>query len=123
MLTVDLASHPAAEVEEFQSSGAEAAELVAGQGEVHVHVLRIRAGGAIGTHEAGFDQLFVVVSGAGWLSGPGGRVELAAGQAGRVRRGEMHSKGATTDMVALIVQVTRLGSGQEPDAPGHASPA
>ncbi len=108
MPIVDLRSHPAAPVLEIPSSGAEAAELASGLGDVHVHVLRVRAGGEVGSHEARFDQLFVVVSGRGWLSGVGGRVELEAGQSGFVRRGELHSKGAINDMVALIVQVTRL---------------
>jgi quercetin dioxygenase-like cupin family protein len=94
-----------APVSEFDSHGVAAAELMAGRGEAHVHVVRIHAGGAIGPHEAGFEQLFVVLAGAGWLEVERGRIDLEAGQACRVRRGEAHSKGAITDLVAVMIQV------------------
>jgi len=52
-----------------------------GSGAVHVHAVRIAPGGSIGRHEAGFDQLFLVVEGSGWAEGGDGvRVDLPAGK-------------------------------------------
>jgi quercetin dioxygenase-like cupin family protein len=108
MRLADLMSDPVTPVSEFDSYGAGAAELLAGHGESHVYVVRMQAGGAIGPHEAGFEQLFVVLSGAGWLEVESVRIDLAAGQACRVRRGEVHSKGATTNLVAVMIQVAEV---------------
>lgn len=90
----------------FASVSAWSSELAAGHGEAHLHVVRMHAGGEIGPHAAGFGQLFVVISGVGWLAGPdGARTVLEAGQAAHVARGTVHSKGAVSDVTALIVQV------------------
>jgi quercetin dioxygenase-like cupin family protein len=109
MKVLDLRSQALSPIVAFESSGASSVELAAGQGEAHVHTVRIQAGGIIGAHEAGFGQLFVVLSGLGWAAGPGGeRCRLEPGQAAFIRRGETHSKGAESDMVAVIVQVGQL---------------
>jgi quercetin dioxygenase-like cupin family protein len=49
-----------------------------------------------------------VLSGTGWLEVEGGRMDLAAGQACRVRRGEVHFKGAITSLVAVMIQVAEV---------------
>jgi quercetin dioxygenase-like cupin family protein len=105
---VDLATHPVEPVLAFEPQRAVSSEFAAGHGEAHVHVVRMQADGVVGPHEAGLDQLFVVVSGTGWLTCEGNRVELRAGQAGFVARGQVHSKGAITELVALAIQVTNL---------------
>jgi quercetin dioxygenase-like cupin family protein len=80
-----------------------------GVGEAHVYVQHFDPGGVIGPHEAGFGQLFVAVSGDGWVAGgDGGRMPLAQGQAAFIERGEIHSKGSETGMVAFMVQVRDL---------------
>jgi len=109
MRVLDLRSQALSPIVAFDSSGASSVELATGHGEAHVHALRIQAGGMIGAHEAGFGQLFVVLSGLGWAAGPSGeRCRLEAGQAALISRGETHSKGAESDMVAVIVQVEEL---------------
>jgi hypothetical protein len=45
-------------------------------------VLHFDPDGEIGMHEAGFDQLFLVVSGEAWLTVEGDTVELRSGEAG-----------------------------------------
>lgn len=109
MRLIELRSASCTPVREFSSAGAESVEVVAGQGEAHCHVVRLEAGGSIGLHEAGFGQLFVVLSGTAWVSGVDGQREpVAAGQAMLLERGEIHAKGATEPVVALIVQVRDL---------------
>ncbi len=99
----------AARIERFESHGAWSTPLGAGTGESHVYAIHFDAPGEIGPHEAGFDQLFLVVEGSGWAAGPdGARVPLRKGQAARFRRGEVHSKGSDVGMTAIMVQVETL---------------
>ena len=111
---IDLHQHPVQPIFSFESANAWSAEVAAGGGEARIHVVRMEAGGIIGPHEAQFGQLFLVVSGRGWLQGRNGRVELAAGQGAFVSRGENHSKGATSELTALIVQVFDLTAKEPP---------
>ena len=84
-------------------------ELVEGDGEAHAYLLYFEAGGHIGPHEAGFGQLFVALSGNGWVAGDDGlRTPLVEGQAALIRRGETHSKGSDTGLTALMIQVRDL---------------
>ena len=98
----------------FASRDASAAELAAGSGEAHVHVVHIAAGGEIGPHVTGFGQLFVCLDGSGWVAGDDGeRVSISAGEAAYFARGEGHSKGSATGLRALMIQVYDL----HPSAP------
>ena len=92
--------------------------VAAGAGEAHAYVLYFEPGGEIGPHEAGFGQLFVALSGAGWVAGGDGeRLPLAEGQAAFIERGEIHAKGSETGLTALMVQVRDLAA-TGPIAPG-----
>lgn len=51
---------------------ASAVELVEGEGEAHAYVVHLEPGGEIAAHEAGFGQLFVALSGSGWVAGGDG---------------------------------------------------
>lgn len=83
--------------------------LAEGGGEAHAYVLYFDPGGEIGPHEAGFGQLFLALSGAGWVAGSdGARISLVEGQAAFIDRGEVHSKGSETGLTALMVQVRDL---------------
>ena len=96
-------------VERFQSVGTWSRPLGHGRGDAHSYALHFDPGGEIGRHEAGFDQIFVVVEGSGWGAGADGiRKPLAAGQAALFRRGEMHSKGSEEGMKAIMIQVSEL---------------
>ncbi len=104
-------------IQRFESRGAWSTPLGHGEGEAHVYAIHFDAPGEIGPHEAGFDQLFVVVSGSGWASGADGvRKPLRAGEAARFRRGEWHAKGSDTGMTALMIQVRTLDDDVRPVA-------
>jgi quercetin dioxygenase-like cupin family protein len=93
----------------FASRDAAAAELAAGSGEAHAHIVHIAAGGEIGPHVTGFGQLFVVLDGSGWVAGDDGeRVSISAGEVAYFARGEGHSKGSATGLRALMIQVYDL---------------
>jgi quercetin dioxygenase-like cupin family protein len=84
-------------------------EIAEGEGEAHAYVLDFEAGGLIGPHEAGFGQLFVALSGAGWVAGEDGvRQSLREGEAAFIPRGEIHSKGSETGLTALMLQIRNL---------------
>jgi quercetin dioxygenase-like cupin family protein len=86
-------------------------ELAEGQGEAHAYVLYFEPGGEIGPHEAGFGQLFLAVSGSGWVAGADGvHLPLAEGEAAFIRRGEVHSKGSEAGLTALMLQVRELAT-------------
>ena len=104
---------PGAEkIERFESRGAWSRKLGAGSGESHVYAIHFDAAGEIGPHEAGFDQLLVVMEGSGWGAGPDGkRLPIRPGQAALFRRGELHSKGSEAGMTAIMVQIHSLSDG------------
>ena len=109
MNVVDFRPARAAPITNFGSVLADRVRLADGQGEAHVYFLRIAAGGSIGRHPAGFDQLFLVVEGSGWAEGGDGRrVPLAAGQGAHFEKGEAHAKGSDAGLAAVMVQVERL---------------
>jgi quercetin dioxygenase-like cupin family protein len=75
----------------------------------HVVVISIGAGGLVGRHAAGAEQLFLVVAGSGWVSGPDGeRVSVAAGEAAIWSAGEEHASGSDEGMTALVVEAEEL---------------
>jgi AraC family transcriptional regulator len=89
----------------YSSRLASAIALAAGTGDSHVYAVHLAAGGEIGPHRAGFDQLFLVVQGAGWVAGADGvRHALGALQAAFVPQGEIHAKGSDSGLVALMIQ-------------------
>ena len=101
----------------YESHGAYALPLGEGRGEGHVYCVRIEPGGAIGPHEAGFGQLFLVVAGSGWVSGSDGVPRpLGVGRGACIGRGELHAKGSDTGLTAIMVQLADLAAA--PIAPG-----
>jgi quercetin dioxygenase-like cupin family protein len=100
---------PGVPITQFASRAAASVDLAHGDGDAHVYVVHVDAGGEIGPHEAGFGQLFVVVTGSGWVrEADGPRVEVDAGQAAFFPRGTVHSKGSDEGMTAVMIQVTDL---------------
>jgi quercetin dioxygenase-like cupin family protein len=93
----------------FESVASSSVEIGGGSGEMHVYAVHFNANAQIGVHPTGFCQLFLVVQGSGWAAGEDGqRINLRAGQGAFFERGEMHSKGSETGMVAIMVQATRI---------------
>ena len=54
----------------FESVNASSVRLADGTGEAHVFCIHVEPGGSIGEHEAGFGQLFLVMTVNGWVAGP-----------------------------------------------------
>ncbi len=92
-------------IRDFGAVGSSSVHLGSGSGESHAYVVHFDPGGEIGVHEAGFDQLFLVVSGEAWLIVEGDTVELRAGEAGVVPGGSMHAKGSRSGGTAVMVQM------------------
>jgi quercetin dioxygenase-like cupin family protein len=114
MHVIDFGPERAAPVREYASRGASAQPLGHGGGEAHVYAVHIAAGGEIGLHPAGFGQLFLIVSGAGWVAGAdGARRSLGAGQGAIIARGELHAKGSETGLTAVMIQLAELAAGGE----------
>jgi quercetin dioxygenase-like cupin family protein len=98
-------------VSTYESRRTSAVRVADGHGEAHAYWLQFEAGGAIGRHEAGYGQLFIVLAGHGWVSGrEGDRLEVAAGDVVLFDRGEQHAKGSDTGMTAVMVQVRDLAA-------------
>ena len=109
MRIVDIGAESAPPVTEFESRATRARHVADGSGESHVYVVHFDAGGVIGPHPAGFGQLFVALSGSGWVAGADGqRHSLKVGQAAVIDRGEIHSKGSDVGLEAVMIQIADL---------------
>jgi mannose-6-phosphate isomerase-like protein (cupin superfamily) len=104
---------PGEPITEFHTSGVRSCVLASGRGEMHTYHLTFEPGSSIGTHTAGFDQLFFVLEGTAWVDIDGRRVELRQHEATVVNLGDIHSKGSTTGARVLMVQVASLESPRE----------
>ncbi|MFF1903535.1 cupin domain-containing protein [Kitasatospora sp. NPDC058218] len=92
-------------VDRFDSVGATATPVAAGEGTVHLTCLVIEPGGTIGAHPAPVAQLFLVIAGEGWVAGADGhRVPVSAGDGVRWEPGEGHTSGTATGLTALAVE-------------------
>jgi quercetin dioxygenase-like cupin family protein len=112
MRIIEFSLEHARPIDLFESVSAASVPLGDGSGEAHVYCLYFGAGGMIGKHQAGFGQLFLVVSGSGWaVGGDGRRAALTVGQGVYFERGEVHSKGSERGMTVIMVQVTELEPG------------
>jgi quercetin dioxygenase-like cupin family protein len=77
--------------------------------EAHAVVIEIAPGGVVARHPAVGQQLFVVVSGSGWVIGTGGEREaIRAGEAVLWDQGEEHESGSDEGMTALVVEAESL---------------
>lgn len=106
---VDFTAQSARSIEQFASTGASSVVLVHGNGESHAYAIHFVPGGTIGPHPAGFDQLFLVVEGVGWVAGADGvRISVGRHCGAFVPKGEVHSKGSETGMLALMIQASNF---------------
>ncbi|AHG93557.1 Cupin 2 conserved barrel domain protein (plasmid) [Gemmatirosa kalamazoonensis] len=109
MHVIDCGAERATPITEYASRGASAQPLGDGAGEAHVYVVHLEPGGEIGAHPAGFDQLFLVVRGEGWVAGADGARHLVrAGHGAVIARGEVHAKGSDSGCSAVMIQLTEL---------------
>jgi quercetin dioxygenase-like cupin family protein len=77
--------------------------------DAQVVLIEIAPGGVVGRHPAGVAQLFIVVRGAGWVSGADGeRAQIGAGEAALWEPGEEHESGSDDGMTVLVVEADEL---------------
>ncbi|WP_280672654.1 MULTISPECIES: cupin domain-containing protein [unclassified Kitasatospora] len=92
-------------IDRFDSVDATATRVAAGEGPVHLTCLAIEPGGTIGSHPAPVSQLFLVITGEGWVAGPDGRqICVSAGDGVRWEPGEEHASGTTTGLTAIALE-------------------
>lgn len=93
----------------FASVGASSVELAHGRGEAHANAIHFEPGGSIGPHPAGFDQLFLVVQGSGWVAGADGvRIAVEQARGAFIPNCEVHSKGSEGGMIAVMIQTSEF---------------
>jgi len=95
----------------YQSTDAFATLIAHGEhsGQTRVTCLSVEPGGIIGEHPASDGQLFLVVAGEGWVSGPDRRrLAIRAGQGVRWDPEEIHTSGSETGLTAIAVEGPNL---------------
>lgn len=109
MKIIEFSPNLAQPIKMFESVSAKSVHLGDGSGEVHVYCIYFESGSEIGTHRAGYGQLFLVMNGEGWAAGSNGeRIKLKAGQGAFFERGELHAKGSDIGMTVIMVQASNL---------------
>jgi quercetin dioxygenase-like cupin family protein len=99
-------------IERFGSRKVGVSRIVRSEGLFQAGCMHFDPGGVIGFHPAGVNQLFLVVSGSGWVRDEtSGRVPIRAGEAVFWEAGEGHESGTETGMTAIVIE----GPGLNPD--------
>ena len=105
---MDVIEFSAEQSQPIQSLSSVAAGGVApacGRGESHVDAIDLERGGSIGSHEAGFDPLLLIVRGSGCACGDEGAEHgLREGPGGFIRTGETHAKASDAGRLVVMVQ-------------------
>lgn len=97
------------EIKAFGSEGLVISPVLRAKGAAQVGCMHIAPGGHVGRHEATEPQVFMVISGSGWVEGADGRrVSIETGWAACWATGELHSSGTATGMSALVVEVDEV---------------
>ncbi|MFC1443156.1 hypothetical protein ABUW04_33460 [Streptacidiphilus sp. N1-10] len=105
-------------ITQHASVGLLATRIATGNGPVHLTHLKVEPGGTIGTHPATSPQMFLVITGDGWIAGPdGARSTITAGQGVCWDRTEDHTSGTENGLTAIAVEGTPLTL-YAPEAPG-----
>lgn len=109
MKKITFGSDKADPIELFNSSSASSVEFGKGSGEIHAYCIHFKESGEIGFHRAGFDQLFLVTQGKGWVVGSDGeKIMLETGEGVFLEKGERHSKGINGNMTAIMIQADSI---------------
>ncbi len=92
-------------ITEYDSQHVILARIAHTKADLHIHSMYIGPQGLVGYHAASAPQLFLVVSGEGWVSAEGMKeLRLTAGQAAYWEKGEMHESGSSSGMLAIILE-------------------
>lgn len=78
-------------------------------GEFHIGCMHLEEGGLVGRHDAVVNQLFLVITGEGWVSDASGtKTSIKSGEAAFWVKGENHESGTKTGMVAMVIEGEKL---------------
>ncbi|MGH2485640.1 MAG: hypothetical protein ACRDHE_06485 [Ktedonobacterales bacterium] len=81
-------------------------------GPVHIACMHIGPSGGVGYHQATTRQLFLVVTGVGWVTGADrAQRPIAAGEAAYWDTGEWHESGSARGMTVIVIE----GDDLQPD--------
>jgi Cupin domain. len=93
------------EITAYHSQNAFFSKIMKHDKPIHVGCIFVEPDGIVGAHQAPIHQLFVVISGQGWVVGKEGKkVDIAAGQAAYWEPGEMHESGSSLGMAAIVIE-------------------
>jgi quercetin dioxygenase-like cupin family protein len=96
-------------VTQFDSIGVAFGRCVRFEGDAQIGCFHIEPGGVVGFHQATVPQLFLCVSGSGWVRGVEERhTPIAPGQAAFWEAGEWHESGSEAGMLAIVVEGTQV---------------
>lgn len=109
MRLYDLHGPRAHVITQFGSAGVVISPIARPGGFTQIARMDFTPGGQIGEHPADIPQLFVVLTGEGWVSGRAGqRVAIRAGQAAFWEPGENHASGTLAGMTTLVIEAETL---------------
>lgn len=81
-------------------------------GPARISSMTLAPGGEIGEHTATAAQLFLVISGSGWVTGGEGRpTPLSAGEGAFWEQGEQHGANTDTGLSAIVIEADGLTPG------------
>lgn len=109
MKLIDFKQGAATPIDVFNSKHTKSVNIADGHGETHVYCLYFNKDSIIDSHPTGYDQLFLVMSGSGWVTGGNNvRQNIHEGQGALFSKGELHSKGSDTGMTVMMIQVDTI---------------
>src|SRR5690348_2031164 len=92
-----------------ESTGLLATRIATSEGTVRLTHLKVEPGGTIGTHPAPSPQMFLMITGDGWIAGSDGtRILITAGQGVCWARDEEHTSGTDNGFTAIAVEGSPL---------------
>lgn len=100
-------------IDQFGSDNLVMSPIQRGDGHFQLGCMHLGPGGLVGGHHAVGPQLFLVVSGSGWVRGQdSGHIPIASGQAAFWSDGEWHESGSDTGMDVIVLEADTLDPAQ-----------
>lgn len=92
-------------IKQYDSQAANFIKIFRNKQETSVGFIQIEAGGVVGYHQASVEQLFIIVQGAGWVTGTDcKRIPITNGEGVIWKEGEWHESGSESGMLALVIE-------------------
>ena len=100
-----LSEETSKEITSFNSNNSFYSRIIKNQDPSSIGFIQIDPNGNIGRHEAPSDQLFIVISGQGWVTGKDEiKHEILQGDSALWKSGELHESGSMTGMIAIVIE-------------------